>query len=56
MMADNALKLGELGYSGDDHILPFQVEGLDVHGTIIPRPSRACSPRRLRLPSCSARR
>ena len=35
MMAENALKLGEAGFSGDDHVLPFQVEGLDVRGRAV---------------------
>ena len=35
MMAESALKLGEVGFSGDDHVLPFQVEGLDVRGRAV---------------------
>jgi molecular chaperone Hsp33 len=35
MMAETALKLGEPGYAGDDHVLPFQVEGLDVRGRAV---------------------
>ena len=35
MMAENALKLGEPGFAGDDHVLPFQVEGLDVRGRAV---------------------
>ncbi|MDX3926530.1 MAG: Hsp33 family molecular chaperone [Shinella sp.] len=34
-MAETALKLGELGYAGDDHVVPFQVEGLDVRGRAV---------------------
>jgi len=35
MMAESALKLGEVGFAGDDHVLPFQVEGLDVRGRAV---------------------
>src|SRR5690606_16818171 len=35
MMAENDLKLGEPGYAGDDQVLPFQVEGLDVRGRAV---------------------
>ena len=31
-MAENEAKLGEFGFAGDDHVVPFQVEGLDVRG------------------------
>ena len=31
-MADMAAKLGELDFAGDDHVVPFQVEGMDVRG------------------------
>ena len=34
-MAEKALKLGEPGFAGDDHVLPFQVEGLDVRGRAV---------------------
>ena len=34
-MADKAPKLGEPGFAGDDHVLPFQVEGLDVRGRAV---------------------
>jgi molecular chaperone Hsp33 len=28
-------KLGEFGFAGDDHVVPFQVEGLDARGRIV---------------------
>ncbi len=34
-MADHAAKLGELGFAGDDHVVPFQVEGMDVRGRAV---------------------
>lgn len=34
-IAQTAPKLGEPGFSGDDHVLPFQVEGLDVRGRAV---------------------
>lgn len=34
-MAQNAPRLGEPGFAGDDHVLPFQVEGLDVRGRAV---------------------
>ncbi|MBB4063904.1 Hsp33 family molecular chaperone [Gellertiella hungarica] len=34
-MADNAAKLGEFGFAGDDHVVPFQVEGMDVRGRAV---------------------
>ena len=34
-MADDATKLGEFGFAGDDHVVPFQVEGLDVRGRAV---------------------
>ena len=34
-MADKAPTLGEPGFAGDDHVLPFQVEGLDVRGRAV---------------------
>jgi molecular chaperone Hsp33 len=34
-MTQNAPTLGEIGFAGDDHVLPFQVEGLDVRGRAV---------------------
>ena len=34
-MAEAAPRLGELDYAGDDHVVPFQVEGLDVRGRAV---------------------
>ena len=54
-------KLGEFGFAGDDHVVPFEVGPLDVRGravqlgpmldqilsaTTIPSRSPGCSPRR----------
>lgn len=34
-MAEAAVELGEFGFAGDDHVVPFQVEGLDVRGRAV---------------------
>lgn len=34
-VADNQLKLGELGFAGDDTVVPFDVGPLDVRGRIV---------------------
>ena len=34
-MADTAATLGEFDFAGDDHVVPFQVEGLDVRGRAV---------------------
>ena len=34
-MAQPASKLGELDFAGDDHVVPFHVEGLDVRGRAV---------------------
>ncbi len=34
-MAENTPGLGEFGFAGDDHVVPFQVEGLDVRGRAV---------------------
>jgi molecular chaperone Hsp33 len=34
-MADTAAALNELHFAGDDHVVPFQVEGLDVRGRAV---------------------
>ena len=34
-MAQPAPKLGELDFAGDDHVVPFHVEGLDVRGRAV---------------------
>ncbi len=34
-MAEDATTLGEFGFAGDDHVVPFQVEGLDVRGRAV---------------------
>ncbi|MCV3736639.1 Hsp33 family molecular chaperone [Rhizobium sp. TRM96647] len=34
-MAQPTPKLGELDFAGDDHVVPFQVEGLDVRGRAV---------------------
>ncbi len=34
-MADRASELGEFGFAGDDRVVPFQVEGLDVRGRAV---------------------
>jgi len=32
---DNTTKLGDFGFAGDDHVVPFEVEGLDVRGRAV---------------------
>lgn len=34
-MSDNVTELGEFGFAGDDRVVPFQVEGLDVRGRAV---------------------
>lgn len=34
-MSDNLAELGEFGFAGDDKVVPFQVEGLDVRGRAV---------------------
>ncbi|HLP67121.1 MAG TPA: Hsp33 family molecular chaperone HslO, partial [Rhizobium sp.] len=34
-MTDRASELGEFGFAGDDRVVPFQVEGLDVRGRAV---------------------
>ncbi len=34
-MAEAATALGEFDFAGDDHVVPFQVEGLDVRGRAV---------------------
>ncbi len=34
-MADRVSELGEFGFAGDDRVVPFQVEGLDVRGRAV---------------------
>ncbi|MAY61357.1 MAG: Hsp33 family molecular chaperone [Rhizobiales bacterium] len=34
-MTDNNLNLGDIGFAGDDHVVPFAVEGLDVRGRAV---------------------
>ena len=34
-MAENAASLGQFDFAGDDHVVPFQVEGLDVRGRAV---------------------
>lgn len=34
-MAEASVALGEFGYAGDDRVVPFQVEGLDVRGRAV---------------------
>lgn len=34
-MTDTERKLGEFGFAGDDHVVPFQVEPLDVRGRTV---------------------
>lgn len=34
-MTDNDLKLGDIGFAGDDHVVPFEVDGLDVRGRAV---------------------
>jgi len=34
-MTKDTVSLGEIGYAGDDHVVPFQVEGLDVRGRAV---------------------
>jgi molecular chaperone Hsp33 len=34
-MAEPAAALGEFDFAGDDHVVPFQVEGLDVRGRAV---------------------
>src|SRR3954470_24720052 len=35
VMPDSATSLGEFGFAGDDHVVPFQVESLDVRGRAV---------------------
>lgn len=34
-MNENALKLGDFGFAGDDNVVPFEVGGLDVRGRAV---------------------
>ena len=34
-MTDDAMQLEDLTLAGDDHVVPFQVEGLDVRGRAV---------------------
>lgn len=34
-MTEHAPKLGEFGYAGDDHVVPFEVDALDVRGRAV---------------------
>ncbi len=34
-MTETAPGLGEFDFAGDDHVVPFQVEGLDVRGRAV---------------------
>jgi len=34
-MTKDTVSLGEIGYASDDHVVPFQVEGLDVRGRAV---------------------
>ena len=34
-MADTQRKLGEIGFAGDDHVVPFEVGPLDVRGRVV---------------------
>ncbi len=34
-MADGARQLGEIGFAGDDSVVPFQVDALDIRGRIV---------------------
>ncbi|MDE1995047.1 MAG: Hsp33 family molecular chaperone [Rhizobiaceae bacterium] len=34
-MAESAASLGQFDFAGDDHVVPFQVEGLDVRGRAV---------------------
>lgn len=34
-MTEETVSLGELNFAGDDHVVPFQVEGLDVRGRAV---------------------
>jgi molecular chaperone Hsp33 len=34
-LAETERKLGEIGFAGDDHVVPFQVEPLDVRGRAV---------------------
>src|ERR1700755_2477595 len=34
-MTESAASLGQFDFAGDDHVVPFQVEGLDVRGRAV---------------------
>ena len=34
-LSEHAKKLGEFGHAGDDHVVPFEVNPLDVRGRIV---------------------
>ncbi|MGF0537463.1 Hsp33 family molecular chaperone [Agrobacterium sp. ES01] len=34
-MSDTSTELGEFGFAGDDRVVPFQIEGLDVRGRAV---------------------
>ncbi len=34
-MSETAAKLGEFDFAGDDHVVPFQIEGLDARGRAV---------------------
>ncbi|MGN6551617.1 MAG: Hsp33 family molecular chaperone [Pararhizobium sp.] len=34
-MSENTVRLGEFDFAGDDHVVPFQIEGLDARGRAV---------------------
>ncbi|MFC6491019.1 Hsp33 family molecular chaperone HslO, partial [Nitratireductor sp. GCM10026969] len=34
-MSEQSIKLGEFGFAGDDHVVPFDVDALDVRGRAV---------------------
>ena len=34
-MSDNEIRLGEFGFAGDDHVVPFEVSALDLRGRAV---------------------
>jgi hypothetical protein len=62
-LPDRERKLGDFGFAGDDHVVPFEVGPLDIRcstpfseGTSTPIRWRACSPKPAWSRCCSAPR
>ena len=53
-MTETDIKLGEFGFAGDDHVVPFEVAALDARGRVVqlaPFLTRSCRATRTLNPS-----